>query len=116
MNHHTRNELLTNAGGFIGSHGLATNTHRRAYLSGAPLSFSEKVTIGNAYLQAREDLDGVRPNITVLARACKVARAVPTTMSFVKADPEDDDCVCSEAYLGLLVERVPPTDLLLGDV
>ena len=61
MNHHTRNELLTNAGGFIGSHGLATNTHGRAYLSGAPLSFSEKVTIGNSYLKAREDLGGVQP-------------------------------------------------------
>ena len=68
------NPEFSNAGGFIGSHGLATNTHGRAYLSGAPLSFSEKVTIGNAYLQAREDLGGVRPNITALARACKVAR------------------------------------------
>ena len=63
-----------NPAGFIGSHGLSANVYGRAYRSGCALSFSEKVTIGSAFLKAREGNDNLRPNISVLARNCKVTR------------------------------------------
>ena len=42
--------------GFIQRHGLATNTHGRAYKNGAALSFAEKVSIGRAYVKAQEEI------------------------------------------------------------
>ena len=63
-----------NSTGFIGTHGLSPNASGRAYRSGSALSFSEKVTIGSAYLKARETNNNVRPNISALARECKVTR------------------------------------------
>ena len=65
---------LPSSTGFIGSHGLSTNALGRAYRNGKALSFSEKVTIGNAYLKARERNNNIRPNISALARECKVTR------------------------------------------
>ena len=41
--------------GFIHRHDLATNTHGRAYKNGAALSFSEKVSIGSAYVKTQEE-------------------------------------------------------------
>ena len=41
--------------GFIQRHGLATNTHGRAYKNGAALSFAEKVSICSAYVKAQDE-------------------------------------------------------------
>ena len=49
-----------NAQGFVGPHGLSTNAHGRAYLSGSALSFSEKVTICSACLKVRESTNNAR--------------------------------------------------------
>ena len=37
--------------GFIQRHGLATNTHGRAYKNGAALSFAEKMSIDSEYVK-----------------------------------------------------------------
>ena len=60
--------------GFIQRHGLATNTHGRAYKNGAALSFTEKMSIGSAYVKAQEENGGSRPNISELAKLCRVSR------------------------------------------
>ena len=63
--------------GFIQHHGLATNTHDRAYKNGAVSahSFAEKVSIGSAYVKAQEENGRSRPNILELAKLCKVSRS-----------------------------------------
>ena len=63
-----------NPAGFIGSQGLSANVHGRACRDGCALSSPEKVIIGSAYLKARESNNNLRPNISVLARNCKVTR------------------------------------------
>ena len=63
-----------NPAGFIGSQGLSANVHGRACRDGCALSSSEKVTIGSAYLKARESNNNLRPNISALVRDCKVMR------------------------------------------
>ena len=63
-----------NPAGFIGSHGLSSNVHGRAYRNGCALFVSEKVTIGSAYLKARESNNNLRPNISAVVRDCKVTR------------------------------------------
>ena len=65
---------LPSSTGFIGSHGLSTNALGRAYCKRKALSFSEKETIGNSYLKARERNNNIRPNISALASECKVTR------------------------------------------
>ena len=60
--------------GFIQRHGLATNTHGRAYKNGAALSFAEKVSIGSAYVKAQEENGGSISNILELAKLCRVSR------------------------------------------
>ena len=62
--------------GFIQHHGLATNTHDRAYKNGAvsALSFAEKVNIGSAYVKAQEENGESLPNISELAKLCRVSR------------------------------------------
>ena len=59
---------------FIGSYDLSANVHARAYRNSCALSFLEKVTIGFVYLRARESNNNFRPNISALARDCKVMR------------------------------------------
>ena len=63
-----------NQNGFIQRHGLATNTHGRAYKNGAALSFAEKVSIDSACVKAQEENGGSRPNISELAKLCRVSR------------------------------------------
>ena len=63
---------------FASRHGLSINVEGRPYKNGFPLTFDQKVSIGSAYLKARDDNHGARPNITALARQCKVDRGTIT--------------------------------------
>ena len=67
----------------IKRHGLATNTHGRAYKNGAAFFFAEKVSIGSAYVKAQEENGGSRPNILELAKLCRVSRG-----TFLKIEGE----------------------------
>ena len=70
------------ARGFASHHGLQTNVHGRAYKNGHALSLAQKVSIANSYAQARNDVGGARPNISTLARACKVLRNTTKKVEF----------------------------------
>lgn len=65
------------AAALAANHGLSTNQHNRVYSSGKALPLEEKITIAAEYLKARGP-NGERPNISQVARTCKVARSTVT--------------------------------------
>ena len=64
--------LLTS---FASSHGPCVNQYNRVYHHGKALPVEKKVSIAVEYLRAQDAANGARPNISQLARTCKVARS-----------------------------------------
>jgi hypothetical protein len=67
----TNNEFTAR---WAANHGLKVNEHGRVYLDGSTLSFDQKVQVAAEYAKAKSENYDLRPNISVLAKRCRVSR------------------------------------------